>query len=405
MSNNYFTSLNQNLHNCFNFNEENYLLINEYLSKIKKKSKLFQNGITSIENPEQINNFIPGTKILKNKISNNTKNNSQKENNNSLYETPKNIIPYSSKVNNFYSSVKKLNEEFYNINQYYFNPFPKIELKDPFQNIILEKCELEVKNKPNYVLEYSNDIFRFLKNFQNINQPKLSENLLENQNNISKSKRALLINNLIYIHEQFELIDETLYLSVNLIDRFLSDSNQKIKNDIEFLLLGITCLFIAGKYEEIEPPEITDYIYITKHIFSKEQIISMEYKILSTFNFNIIYISPLIFLDRLNFISEVSNNKIISLSKYILELSLFDTIFYKYNSLKRACSAIYLTRKICKFNDCWNNTLKIHSGYDKKYINKCSKDLFFMLKNINKTNLKAIVQKYSSNKKNKVSIM
>ena len=403
MSNNFLTSLNQNLHTCFN--EQNYLLINEYLNQIKKKSKLFQNGIISIENPEQICSFIPESKILKNKTSNMVNNFSEKENKNSINETPKNIISNSSKVNNFYSSIKKLNEEYYNINQYYFNPFHQIELKDPFQNVILENCELQVKNNPIYVMEYSNDIFRFLKNFQNINQPKLGENLLENQKYISKSKRALLINNIIYIHEKFELFDETLYLSVNLIDRFLSDSNQIIKNDIEFLLLGITCLFIAGKYEEIEPPEITDYIYITKHIFSKEQIISMEYKILSTFNFNIIYISPLIFLDRLNFISEVNNNKVITLSKYILELSLFDTVFYKYNSLKRACSAIYLTRKICKLNECWNNTLKIHSGYDKKYIKKCSKDLFFILNNINKTNLKAIIQKYSSNKKYQVSIM
>jgi hypothetical protein len=403
MSNNFLTSLNQNIHNCFN--QKNYLLINEYLNQIKKKSKLFQNGIISIENPEQICSFIPESKILKNKTSSVEKNFSEKENKNSINETPKNIIPYSSKVNNFYSSIKQLNEEYYNINQYYFNPFPQIELKDPFQNIILENCELQVKNKPIYVMEYSNDIFRFLKNFQNINQPKLSENLLENQKNISKSKRALLINNLIYIHEKFELIDETLYLCVNLIDRFLSDSNQKIKNDIEFLLLGITCLFIAGKYEEVEPPEITDYIYITKHIFSKEQIISMEYKILSSFNFNIIHISPLIFLDRLTFVSEMKNNQMIFLSKYILELSLFDPIFYKYNSLIKACSAVYLTRKFFKFSECWNDILKIHSGYDKKSFKKCAKDLCFMINNINKTNLKAIIHKYSTNEKCKVSLI
>ena len=95
----------------------------------------------------------------------------------------------------------------------------------------------------------------------------------------------------------------------------------------------------------------------------------------------------------------------IFLSKYILELSLFDPIFYKYNSLIKVCSAVYLTRKFFKFSECWNNTLKIHSGYDKKYIKKCSKDLYFLLNNINKTNLKAIIQKYSSNKKYQVSIM
>lgn len=402
MSEKYFTSFFHNSNNISN--KQNYFLINQFINKINNNSKLYQNAINSIENPEQINLFIPQVKMKKNKISNQKKRLSNKENINN-FETPKNIIPYSSKNELIYSKVKKLKEDFYDINKYYFNPFPQIELKDPFKDILLESCELIVRNQPNFVLEYSNDIFRFLKHFQYLNEPKLSENLLKNQNNISKSKRALLINNLIYIHEKFELIDETLYLTVNLIDRYLSDSNIKIKNDIEFLLLGITCLFIAGKYEEVEPPEITDYIYITKHIFSKEQIISMEYKILSSFNFNIIHISPLIFLDRLTFVSEMKNNQMIFLSKYILELSLFDPIFYKYNSLIKACSAVYLTRKFFKFSECWNNTLKIHSGYDKKSFKKCAKDLCFMINNINKTNLKAIIHKYSTNEKCNVSLI
>ena len=87
----------------------------------------------------------------------------------------------------------------------------------------------------------------------------------------------------------------------------------------------------------------------------------------------------------------MKNNQMIFLSKYILELYLFDSIFYKYNSLIKACSAVYLTRKFFK---------SVNVG-----IKKCAKDLCFMINNINKTNLKAIIHKYSTNEKCNVSLI
>ena len=130
MSENYFTSFFHNSNNISN--KQNYFLINQFINKINNNSKLYQNAINSIENPEQINLFIPQVKMKKNKISNQKKRLSNKENINN-FETPKNKIPYSSKNELIYSKVKKLKEDFYDINKYYFNPFPQIELKDPLK--------------------------------------------------------------------------------------------------------------------------------------------------------------------------------------------------------------------------------------------------------------------------------
>lgn len=41
-------------------------------------------------------------------------------------------------------------------------------------------------------------------------------------------------------------------------------------------LLGTAALFIATKYEEIYPPEIGEFVYITDDSFTKLQILQME---------------------------------------------------------------------------------------------------------------------------------
>ena len=44
--------------------------------------------------------------------------------------------------------------------------------------------------------------------------------------------------------------------------------------------MGITALHIAGKYEEIYPPELKNLLRVTDNAVSKEEIIAMEYRIL-----------------------------------------------------------------------------------------------------------------------------
>lgn len=54
---------------------------------------------------------------------------------------------------------------------------------------------------------------------------------------------------------------ETLFITVNLIDRFLSKYSIE-KSQVQ--LVGVTSLLIATKYEEIYPPTLKDFIYITE---------------------------------------------------------------------------------------------------------------------------------------------
>lgn len=69
---------------------------------------------------------------------------------------------------------------------------------------------------------------------------------MASQRNITASMRAILVDWLIEVQENFELFHETLYLSVQLTDQYLSISEVRK----EYLqLVGATCMLIAAKFE------------------------------------------------------------------------------------------------------------------------------------------------------------
>ena len=69
--------------------------------------------------------------------------------------------------------------------------------------------------------------------------------------------RAILIDWLVEVHMKFRLVPETLYLCVNIIDRYCSI--QEVRRS-QLQLVGVTALFLACKYEEIYPPEVRDCV-------------------------------------------------------------------------------------------------------------------------------------------------
>jgi hypothetical protein len=98
--------------------------------------------------------------------------------------------------------------------------------------------------------------------------------------------RSILVDWLILVTEEFKLQSETLFLCISYIDRYLSRT-ENLKRDI-FQLLGIACLLIASKYEDLNPPTVTDLSYISDGTYSKEMIIEMEMEILNILKFDLV---------------------------------------------------------------------------------------------------------------------
>ena len=75
---------------------------------------------------------------------------------------------------------------------------------------------------------------------------------------------------------------ETFYICVSTIDRYLM---KKSITKYQLQLLGITCLFLAAKYEEIYPPEFSKFLKVTENAYTKSQIVAMEKEILKVLDF------------------------------------------------------------------------------------------------------------------------
>lgn len=113
------------------------------------------------------------------------------------------------------------------------------------------------------------------------------------QSDLDAKMRSILIDWLIDVHMRFKLKSETLFLTVYIIDKFLS--TQAISRK-ELQLVGVTAMWMASKYEEIYANEVKDYAYMTDFTYSIQQIIDLESQILVKIDFDLMTSSALNFL-------------------------------------------------------------------------------------------------------------
>jgi len=213
--------------------------------------------------------------------------------------------------------------------------------------------------------------------------------------------RAILVDWLVDVHLKFKLMPETLFLTVNLIDRFLS--KHKIMKD-KLQLVGVTCMLIASKYEEIYAPIVNDFVYITDNAYPKPEILKMERLIISTLNFDLQITSSFRFLERLQRIITVEP-VFMSLSKYFLELALVDYSMLQYSPSMQAVSSLYLALKMAKVNKNWIEPLLESFPHKEQDIRACAKKIFVLFTKAKTSSLHAIRKKYSMQKFNEVALI
>lgn len=144
------------------------------------------------------------------------------------------------------------------------------------------------------VAEWAHSITRHMSNTEKDCIPTFG--YITSQNDINEKMRAILIDWLIEVHLKFKLLPETLFLTVNIIDRYLEKVTDIHRTKLQ--LVGVTAMLIASKYEEIYAPEVRDFVYITDKAYTKEEILKMEQNILYALDFNLTFPSSLRFLER-----------------------------------------------------------------------------------------------------------
>ena len=108
--------------------------------------------------------------------------------------------------------------------------------------------------------------------------------------------RAYLVDWLSELHMKFKLWPETLYVAIGVIDKFLTAEKDFKKKELQ--CLGITAMHIAGKYEEIYPPELKHLLKVTDNAVTKQQVLNLEFLILQRLDFNLTFPSIFRFMER-----------------------------------------------------------------------------------------------------------
>ena len=137
---------------------------------------------------------------------------------------------------------------------------------------------------------------------------------------VSIIMRAVLIDWLIDVHFQFELTPETIFLTVNLFDRYFQIKKFEVRRE-KLQLIGITCLLIASKYEEIYPPDSWEYASVTANTYSITEILEMELEILMTLKFKVMTTSAYKLLTA----RQLGDQAIENMARFLLELCLMGT--------------------------------------------------------------------------------
>ena len=239
-------------------------------------------------------------------------------------------------------------------------------LEEIYMNLLLEERESTIKPKFGYMA----------------NQPEINEIM-----------RAILIDWIIDVHLRFNLRQDTLFMTIWLIDAYLSFA--LVQRD-KLQLLGITCLLISGKAHEIYYPQHNKLLEMTDNAYIKEEMLTMENEILKKLNFFIVCPNP---IDFYNILSKMFNfeKKQYYLGNYFIEAALINYPILKYSSSVIASSCAYLVMKYYKINGyqkLYNNFI-VNEKCPEDVIKDAAKEIYFLVGNLSKSKFKSVKKKFS----------
>lgn len=256
---------------------------------------------------------------------------------------------------------------------------------------VVRDVDVEDDGNPLAVVGLVNDIFTHFRSRETrfVANPAY----MASQRDVNEKMRAILVDWLVDVHLKFKLVPEVLYLTVNLIDRFLSQrsvARQKLQ------LVGVTAMLIASKYEEIYAPETRDFVYISDRAYTREEILKMEAVVLSVLKFDLTIPSPLKFLDRALKVAGASRQEHLY-ADFCLELAQVDFRMVRFPPSMLAAACVNVAGRVFARWE-WDATLEVYTGYTEEDLLECCDEIVDLIHRSESSNLTAVRRKYSSSK-------
>ncbi|XP_053555674.1 G2/mitotic-specific cyclin-B1-like [Bombina bombina] len=274
-----------------------------------------------------------------------------------------------------------------------------VEEKCTALSTILKDVDAEDSGNPMLCSDYVKEIYCYMRQLE-VEQP-IKPNYLDGQE-INGKMRAILIDWLVQVHLRFKLLQETMFMTVAILDRFLQE-NPVSKKTLQ--LVGVTAMLIACKYEEMYPPMIGDFSFVTDHTYTTAQIRKMEMQILRVLKFDLGRPLPLHFLRRASKVGEVDSVQH-NLAKYLMELVMGDYEMVHIPPSQVAAAAFCLALKVLDGGE-WTPTLQHYLAYTEDSLFPVMQHI---AKNVMKVNNRltphmTVMNKYASSQHMKISCL
>lgn len=206
------------------------------------------------------------------------------------------------------------------------------------------------------VAEYSEEIFEYMRKLEITLNPDVE--YMERQEELQWSMRNILVDWVIQVHHRFNLLPETLFLTINCIDRFLS---VKVVSLGKLQLVGATAIFLAAKFEEVNCPTLNEILYMVDGGYTMDELLKAERFMLMMLDFSLGWPGPMSFLRRISKADDY-DLETRTLAKYFLEVTLMDERFVGCTPSFLAAGAHCLARLMLRKGD-WTTAHVAYSEY------------------------------------------
>ncbi|XP_050371548.1 G2/mitotic-specific cyclin S13-7-like [Argentina anserina] len=239
-------------------------------------------------------------------------------------------------------------------------------------------------------VEYVDELYKFYKLDEDNSRVR---DYMDKQPDLNSKMRSILVDWLVDVHRKFGLTPETFYLTVNIIDRFLS---RRIVIRRELQLVGISSMVIASKYEEVWAPQVKDFVCLSDNTYTGSQVRAMEKNILEKLGWYLTVPTPYVFLARYIKASISPDDELRHMVFFLAELGVLDyQTTIRYSPSMIAAAAVYAARCTLNKKTSWTETLKHHTGYSEQQLRECTKTLVGFHSKAGESDLKAVNKKYT----------
>jgi len=284
---------------------------------------------------------------------------------------------------------------------------PKPAIKKPelesysSKQLPVEDIDLD-RDNPQLVSYYAKDIYQYLRQLEKTYA--IRQHYMDGYV-IRPTMRTILVDWLVDVHGRFKMLQETLYLTIAVMDSFLQADPTINRRELQ--LVGLTAMLIAAKFEETWAPEVNDFVYMSDKAYTSKDVLNMECRMLRKLNFALGRPLPLHFLRRnTQAASQILDQVDVlhhTLSKYLMELTLPEYGFCHYLPSELAAAALCLSLRILDENDTdpsklWNHSMVFYSGYSYEYLEPLMEKLSSLIASADASKFQAVRKKYACSK-------